>query len=169
MKQKKLILAALIVVILAAAVGGTVAFLTTSTEAVTNTFVPQQVTCEIHEIFYGVEKSDITVKNTCDIPVYIRVALIPYWQDADGNVAGIASWTPNFTPENGWFKGNDGYYYYPNAIEPDASTLSLTSGLTLPPDDSYKAALTIAAEAIQAEGGAVKVSDSAGWTITNPQ
>lgn len=155
MKQKKLILAALIVVLLAASVGGTIAFLSIKTGTVENTFTPQQVTCDIHESFTNNTKTSITVENTCDIPVYIRVALIPYWQDAEGNVAGKASWTPSFTPANGWVKDGD-YYYYPTAIDPDDSTPSLvgSEGIVLPAPDANgnKAVLVIAAEAIQAQG-----------------
>lgn len=153
MKQKKLILAALIVVLLAAAVGGTYAFLSTKTDPVVNTFTPEQVTCKIHESFTNNTKTSITVENTCDIPVYIRVALIPYWQDASGNVAGKESWTPDFTLANGWTMGSDGYYYCNSIIQPDGFTPSLSNSIPLPSaNDGTKAVLVIAAEAIQAQG-----------------
>lgn len=164
MKQKKLILAALIVVLLAAAVGGTYAFLSTKTNPVVNTFTPEQVKCEIHESFTNNTKTSITVKNTCNIPVYIRVALIPYWQDADGNVAGKESWTPDFEPNSGWTKGSDGYYYCNSIIQPGASTPSLvgSSGIELPgATDGTKAVLVIAAEAIQAEGMGASTAQAA--------
>lgn len=153
MKQKKLILAAMIVVLLAASVGGTIAFLSIKTGTVENTFTPQQVTCDIHESFTNNTKTSITVQNTCDIPVYIRVALIPYWQDAEGNVAGKASWTPSFTLNSGWTKGDDGYYYCNSIIQPNGNTPSLSDSIPLPSaEDGTKAVLVIAAEAIQAQG-----------------
>lgn len=162
MKQKKLILAALIVVLLAAAVGGTYAFLSTKTNPVVNTFTPEQVKCEIHESFTNNTKTSITVNNTCNIPVYIRVALIPYWQDADGNVAGKESWTPDFEPNSGWTKGSDGYYYCNSIIQPNDFTPSLSNSIPLPSaNDGTKAVLVIAAEAIQAEGmGASSAQDA---------
>lgn len=153
MKQKKLILAALIVVLLAASVGGTIAFLSIKTDPVVNTFTPEQVTCNIDEDFDGSKKTSIIVENTCDIPVYIRVALIPYWQDADGNVAGKESWTPSFTLNSGWTKGDDGYYYCNSIIQPKGNTPSLSDSIPLPSaEDGTKAVLVIAAEAIQAQG-----------------
>lgn len=155
MKQKKLILAALIVVLLAASVGGTMAFLSIKTDPVENIFVPAQVTCDIHESFTNNTKTSITVENKSNIPVYIRVALIPYWVDANGNVAGVASWTPSFAPANGWEKSGD-YYYYNGVVAVGGTTPSLvgSNGIALPAPDANgnKAVLVIAAEAIQAQG-----------------
>ena len=158
--KRNVLMAALIVMIFVAAIGGTVAYLTTSTAPVINTFEPQQVTCDIEEAFDGTTKTSITVKNTCEIPVYIRVALIPYYTDGNG-VAGKPSWTPEFTLNTDWFKGSDGYYYYSKAVAPDTNTPSLTNSIVLPEGGALK----IAAEAIQAEGGAVTVADPTGWTI----
>jgi len=161
--KRNVLMAALIVMIFAAAIGGTVAYLTTSTAPVVNTFEPQQVTCAIHETFDRTTKTSITVENTCEIPVYIRVALIPYYMDGN-NVAGTPSWTPSFELNEGWFQGNDGYYYYTETVAPGAATLSLTSSIVLPEGGALK----IAAEAIQAEGGAVTVATPTGWTIKDP-
>ena len=166
MNKRNLLVTVLLVMILTVSVGGTVAFLMDKTAQTTNTFLPEQVTCKIDETFDGTTKSNITVTNTSKIPVYIRVALIPFWKDADGNVAGAESWTPDFTPQGDWYKGSDGYYYYPTAVQPDGTTPSLTSGIVMPTAaDGKTAALTIAAEAIQSEGNAVTV-DANGWAIT---
>lgn len=168
MKQKRILLAALLALLLVFAVGGTAAYLADNTADVTNTFVPTQVSCEIDETLSGNTKTSIRVQNTSPISVYIRVALIPYWQDADGHVAGIPSWPlPSFTLNDGWFRGNDGYYYYQNPVSAGEYTPSLTNHLALPAQEGVKAVLTVAAEAIQAEGGAVTVT-AAGWTVQEP-
>ena len=75
---KALIVAALAVVILTAAVGGTMAWLSTQTQDLTNTFEPAKVTCKVDENFTegGTEKKDVRIQNTGTTDAYIRVAVI---------------------------------------------------------------------------------------------
>lgn len=166
-KSKRILLTALIALILTAAVGGTVAWLTTSAGPIKNIFDPSRVTCEINETFAGSVKTDVSVKNTSDIPAYIRVALVAAWQDASGNAAGgKGSWTPSFIPGNDWIKGGDGYYYYTKAVAAGANTGALIDSITLAADGDFKQALTICAEAIQANPAAA-VQDAWGVTVTD--
>ena len=57
-----------VVLILALAIGGTIAWMSTKTDSVVNTFNPSRVTCEVEEKFNGEVKTDVNVRNTGDIP-----------------------------------------------------------------------------------------------------
>ena len=144
-----------LVLLLALAVGGTVAWLSARTPEVTNTFTPATVTCEVEEEFddtTGV-KTDVNVKNTSDIDVYIRVKLVTYrTNDAGQHIGGTAE-LPAFTLGENWVE-KDGYYYYTLPVAPDktpAANLADKMTLTASYDDADggKQALDVMAEAIQ--------------------
>lgn len=144
-----------LVLLLALAVGGTVAWLNARTPKVTNTFTPAHVTCEVEETFdktTGV-KTDVNVKNTSDIDVYIRVKLVTYrTNDAGQHIGGTAE-LPAFTLGENWVE-KDGYYYYTLPVAPGktpAANLADKMTLTAAYDDADggKQALDVMAEAIQ--------------------
>lgn len=144
-----------LVLLLALAVGGTVAWLNARTPKVTNTFTPAHVTCEVEEAFdktTGV-KTDVNVKNTSDIDVYIRVKLVTYrTNDAGQHIGGTAE-LPAFTLGENWVE-KDGYYYYTLPVAPDktpAANLADSMTLTASYDDADggKQAIDVMAEAIQ--------------------
>ena len=105
--KKAIALLALTIVLSVAVVGGTLAFIITKTNALTNIFTPAKVDINID----GNE-----VENTGDIPVYVRVAVVANWveKDANGNVVAIHSTTPtvNIAMSSNWVLGSDGFYYY---------------------------------------------------------
>lgn len=109
----------------ALAVGGTVAWLSASTSAVTNTFEPGEVTTEIVEGFDGKVKSDVKITNTGDVPAYVRAKVVVNWVDAGGKVAASVPEGYGFTmsPDlektvpSGWLKGDDGFWYYSKALK----------------------------------------------------
>ncbi len=144
-----------LILLLALAVGGTIAWLNARTPEVTNTFTPATVTCEVEEEFdknTGV-KTDVNVKNTSDIDVYIRVKLVTYrTNDAGQHIGGTAE-LPAFTLGENWVE-KDGYYYYTLPVAPDktpAANLADKMTLTASYDDADggKQALDVMAEAIQ--------------------
>ena len=156
MKTKKPVALVAILVLLCCAVAGTVAYLVTSTGPVTNTFTPASVTTEVVEEFNGTTKSNVRIKNTGNIDAYIRVAVVANWIDKDGNVYGGATPTEGVNyelkPVNGWFKGSDGYFYYPTAIAAQAETLVLFEKVTQSSaPDGCSLRLTILADGIQSE------------------
>lgn len=144
-----------IVLLLGVAIGGTIAWLSTKTTPVTNTFTPAQVACEVTEQFDGKKKTNINVKNTGNIAVYIRVKLVTYrTNDAGQHIGGTAK-LPEFTPGKNWVKHGE-YYYYTLPVAPDEKpAANLADSMTL--TDSYedadggKQALDVMAEAIQSE------------------
>ena len=74
--RKVIVLAIAAVLLLSATVTGTLMYLVSKTTAVTNTFEPAIVTCEVQENFDGTVKKDVTVKNTSNIDAYLRVKLV---------------------------------------------------------------------------------------------
>lgn len=150
-KLQLLILSLLVVTTVT--VGGTVAYLTTKTEPVTNTFTPSKVTGEVTEEFDGTVKKNIQVENTGDIAVYVRVKLVTYRVNKDNQHIGGVATIPDFTLGTDWVKRGE-YYYYTKPVEPGKSSSSLTdaSGITLrkyEDADGGKQVIEVMAEMIQ--------------------
>lgn len=140
--------------ILTVAIGGTIAWLVTKTDSITNTFQPSQVTCEVEEDFNkdtGVKK-DIKVQNTGDIDAFIRVKLVTYRTNDKGQHIGGTATLPSFTLGENWVEYDD-YYYYTKPVAPNAYTEVLTdAAITLASYDDADGghqAIDVMAEAIQ--------------------
>ena len=151
--KKPALLIVALALILTVAVGGTVAYLTTKTDSKINTFTPSQVSCEVKENFDGEKKTNVNVTNTGDIDAYLRVKLVTYRVNDDGQHIGGTAAIPAFTPGDGWVKYGDYYYYtYPVAPgqQPETPLIdSLTLTGSYSDADGGKQALEIMAEAIQ--------------------
>jgi len=94
------------------------AYMRKQTPRIENPVPIGQVSCVIKEVVSNNTKTHIEIQNTSNIPVYIRVAFISYWQDEDGNIVYEASKSvaPVYNGTD-WFT-KDGYYYYTKAINP---------------------------------------------------
>ncbi len=130
---KALIVAALAVVILTAAVGGTMAWLSTQTPDLTNTFEPAKVTCAVVEDFTDkTTKKDVRIQNTGTTDAYIRAMIVANWctaADANGKTKVVASYAVNAShfpglPGSDWVE-HDGFYYYTLPVAPDQTTSML--------------------------------------------
>lgn len=137
-------------------VAGTLAYLTTRTEPVTNTFTPSEVKCSVTENFDGTAKSNVNVTNTGDTDAYIRVKLVTYRVNANGDHIGGTAEIPDFTPGEDWVE-KDGYYYYTQPVAPNAKPATdLISSITLTGSysdaDGGKQVIEVMAEAIQFDG-----------------
>ncbi len=110
------------------------------------------------------EKSCLTVTpaDSTDYPVYVRVSLVPVWQDDSGNIYGQQpvlnrDYTLNYN-ENDWFCGTDGYYYCTKRITGgEAAPMLLTENEKLcqikaAPRKGFHLHVLAAAETIQAIG-----------------
>lgn len=127
-RKPSLLLAAMLV-LLVAVIGTTVAYLTASTDTVTNNFNPVKLTTPVEEDFDGEVKNNVTVKNTGDINAYVRAAVVVTWQDEARNVhpsipAIGTDYTVKFPAGTGWVKVGD-YYYYNEPLAPGESTVVL--------------------------------------------
>ncbi len=151
------------------AIGGSMAFLTTKTPEVVNTFTPAHVEPDVKEDFNGTVKSSITVKNTGDIDAYIRVKLVTYRVNNDGDHIGGTATIPSFTLGKDWVKHGE-YYYYTKPVAPNDSTGDLLgSNIELQEytdADGGKQAIDVMAEAIQSTPASA-VGEAWGVTISN--
>ena len=167
-KAGTMFLSLLLVVTLA--ISGTVAYLVTKSEPVENKFMPSHVACQVTEDFDGTTKSNVNVTNTGDTAAYIRVKLVTYRVNDDGqHIGGIAT-IPDFTPGENW-KEFGGYYYYTLPVAPNAepaADLIDSIALTGSYDDADggKQVIEVMAEAIQS-GPADAVGKSWGVTVEN--
>ena len=148
-------------------VGGTVAYLVTQVTPVTNTFTPSQVTCEVTEDFDGTVKSNVNVTNTGDTDAYIRVKLVTYRVNKDGQHIGGTASVPDFTPGDNWIPFG-GYYYYTLPVKPKeqpANALIDSIALTGSYNDADggKQVIEVMAEAIQSSPAEAVVQS---WNVT---
>ena len=141
--------------LLALAISGTVAWLTTKGAPITNTFNPSKVACEVTETFNSTTgvKSNVNVKNTGDIDAYIRVKLVTYRTNKQGQHIGGTATLPNFTLGANWVEFG-GYYYYTLPVTAGQTpAANLTDSMTLKGSyddaDGGRQAIDVMAEAIQ--------------------
>lgn len=141
------------VLLLALTIGGTLAWLSTKDAPITNTFTPSKVACEVSENFDGKVKRNVNVQNTSDIPAFIRVKLVTYRTNDEGQHIGGTASIPDFTLGTDWVKNGD-YYYYIHPVEAGAfPAANLADSITL--TESYTDAdgghqsMDVMAEAIQ--------------------
>lgn len=177
MESRKRIKLSTVLVIAAAlalvtAIGGTMAWLTTHSEGLTNTFTPAKIEGEVKETFNSPfnTKNNVYIQNTSDVPVYVRVALVPTWVMEENNkfvpvaepVTGTdvsidgVNWDKFKPTDSDWVQGNDGYYYYTKPLAAKDSDGSTTPNLfnvaNAVPKDGYHMNLQVLLQMIQAEG-----------------
>ena len=157
----------------ALAVGGTVAWLTANATPVENTFTPSHVACRVDESFNSTTgvKSNVNVTNTGDTEAYIRVKLVTYRVNKQGQHIGGTATIPTFTPGKGWVKYGE-YYYYTKPVAANGGTpanpLIGEPGIALikyDDADGGKQAIEVMAEAIQSQP-AKAVGEAWGVTIS---
>ncbi len=156
-KSKLIALLLSLAALLAVTVGSTLAYLATSTAPLENKFDPAQVSCVVNETFNGTQKTDVSVKNTSDIPAYIRAAVIVTWTDASGNISAkspvlVTDYTMTLAENSGWVI-NGNYYYYTSPVAAGESTGILISSIidTETVNEGYELTVEIVAEAIQSQ------------------
>lgn len=170
-RSRMIMMIAAAALLLTMAVGGTMAWLNAKDAPITNTFQSSKVDCKVTESYDKDKnvKSKVSVKNTGDTSAYIRVKLVTYRTNDDGQHIGGAATIPSFTPGKNWVSYN-GYYYYTLPVEaggsPEANlmdSLQLTTEYT--DVDGGHQALDVMAEAIQSDP-AKAVGEAWGVVIT---
>lgn len=164
-KSKPLVLIVAMALVATMAIGGTMAWFQVNSDKLTNAFTPGEVGGEVIEDFDGNVKRNVAVKNTGNVEAYVRVALVPTWEDADGNILPETASIENlsFTLGSGWF-ARGGFYYYTNKVAAGAITANLADQITVigAPEGAHMN-LQILTEVIQANP-ADAVTES--WGIT---
>ena len=159
---KPFLIAFCVCILACAAVSGSLAWLISTPEPVVNEFTPGEVTIQVDETFDDehTTKQNVSIKNTGNVPAYIRVALVPAWVDDEGNIAAKPAslkldcditWGKDGSGyEADWFIGSDGFYYCKTVIEPDESTPILIKSCTVKDGEhEYDFELQVIASAVQ--------------------
>ena len=141
-------------------VGGVAAYLSTATDAVTNTFkVAQVANPTITETFDEKTKSDVKVNvGNPGYAVYVRVAVVVNWKDGvNGTVWGAVPVEKTdyeiYFNESDWFRGTDGFWYHKAMVVDETSVLiTQCKPLKAAPDEKYALNVEIIAQTIQALG-----------------
>lgn len=148
--------------------GGTLAYIITNTEPVTNIFDPSNVQCAVVENGSKTEyyedkvsissKSNVMIKNTGDTDAYIRAAVIITWKSADGNVyaqpPSADDYTIAYAKDMGWELSTDGFWYYTSSVPSNETTsvliIACVPNKTLTVNETtYYLSVEIVASAIQ--------------------
>ena len=142
----------LVAALLVATVGGTLAYVFTHSDPLTNVFNPSQVSCRV--------ESDLSITNTSDVDAYIRATVVVNWMDGEGNVRATAP-VYEITANSGWTL-QDGIYYYTAEVavgDKIVAPAAVTCTETAPA--GYTLSVEVVAEAIQSTGmGATSVQDA---------
>lgn len=139
------------VTLLALAVGGTIAWLNAETDPVVNSFSYGKITTEIEEKFENNVKENVAAKNTGTADAFIRIKLVSYRTNGEGQRIGGAAPLQQFKLGDNWVKYGD-YYYYTLPVAPNYSTGILVDRIELmtynDADGGYQS-IDVMAEAIQ--------------------
>ena len=156
---RKYIIGVAIVLCLSIGAYMTISYLT-SDSSLENTFTIASVKPDVNETFNNNIKTDVSIENTGDIPVYIRAKIMIYYQDADGKILGdIPEEDLDYSIEyptdlnTYWIQADDGFYYYKSivGIDENGKTTNLIDKCTeLDPDSNKHLVVDIITEAIQA-------------------
>lgn len=150
-----------VLLLISTAVGSTAAFLVTKTEPVEEAFAYAQVSCQVTDT--------MGVKNTGTAQAYIRASYAVNWLDGGGNIVAAVPEDYSCALEGNpqWEEGGDGYFYYPDPVDPGGEAPSLlTCSAPYPEYPGYTLSVEVVAEAIQSnpaeaaeEAWGVRVSD----------
>lgn len=155
MNNKKYLAAILCVILVLAVSGiGVIAYMFRETDETDDAIPTAKVSCKVSETLAGNAKTGITVKNTGNIEAYIRVRLVAYWTDGQGNRVYRTASVPSFDYDaTAWLAdAENDTYYYRTRIAAGASTENLLkSQIVLAQNGEYYLTVEVFAEAIQAE------------------
>ena len=144
---------ACIALLLTLSVGGTLAYIVANTSSVRNEFVPGEVACEVVE-----SGNTISVKNSGNVPAYLRATVVVNWMDGQGNVIGTKPDVTIAVAAN-WEQSN-GIYYYKEVV-PSGQPVDFITDISEEKSGEYTLTVEVVAEAIQAEGmGATSAQDA---------
>lgn len=152
-----------VLLLVSTAVGSTAAFLVTKTKPVVEDFAYAQVSCQVTDT--------LAVQNTGTAQAYIRASYAVNWLDGEENIVAAApedySSGLEENPRGAWVEGGDGYFYYPDPVDPGDETPSLlTCSVSYPENPKYTLSVEVVAEAIQSNP-AEAAEDAWGVTVSN--
>lgn len=175
--NRSFVLVVSVLVLLLGIVGASLAYLTMKTEPVKNEFTYGKVSCEVLEDFDGAVKSNVRIKNTGNIPAYIRARVVVTWKNENGDIYGTKpvlgeDYSFDFNSEKwiGMTTDSGLYFYFPDPVELGAETTWMlrdckkTENANVP--EGYDLSVEILADAIQSQP-AKAVEEAWGMTVQN--
>lgn len=175
--NRSFVLVVSVLVLLLGIVGASLAYLSMKTEPVKNEFTYGKVSCEVLEDFDGTVKNNVRIKNTGNIPAYIRARVVVTWKNEEGYLYGTKpvlgeDYTFAYNPNWIDMKTDSGglYFYFPEPVEPGAETKWMLYDCkkmeTANVPEGYDLSVEILADAIQSEP-AKAVEEAWGVTVQN--
>ena len=177
--RRSILLTVSVLVLCLAMVGGTVAWITTSTAPVQNVFSLPNADITIEEEFDGQVKRNVRIKNTGDVPVFVRVKVLYTYKDQNGNVLPCNESDVykdrGSTQRDAWKEDQHNTFYYRATLQPGEvtgalyETIQLMEGVT--PPEGYTLDVHVIAQCVQAEGTKlvdgqeVPMAIAEGWPI----
>jgi len=167
--RKPVFILAGMALLLCVLVGGTLAWLSSKTEAVVNTFKVGTAEGEIIEEFDGRVKKNVNVINNGSMDAYIRIKLVSYRVDEEGQLVGGEALIGDLMLGAGWAEYPEGShcYYYTRPVKPgEMPENDLFEKYELREyEDGSRQVLEVMAELIQSDPQAA-VQDAWGVTIS---
>ena len=158
--------------------GSAVALMFHRTETIRNDLEPARVSCAVYEKADGVQytqgehkvstKSSIQVQNTGNIDAYLRVRLVSYWVNENGEIGPVSSQAPTVQLASGWIAGSDNTFYFQTPVKSTGYTGEMLAGdITLGTKTvgktTYYQVVEVFADAIQSEPSDAAASS---WKVT---
>ncbi len=135
--RKKRVLLFIVLPAFLISVGITLAFMFKSSETVENIFFPAKVECEVTEEFDGTQKSSIAIKNTGNTDAYLRLRLVTYWVNENGEIVGKESEPIQISHSSDWTAMGDNTYMYKSPVVPNGTTPNLLTAPLELKEDTY--------------------------------
>ena len=167
-KMLKRVILVLALVLLALC-GTTFALMLRQTETLNNQFAPAEVSCKVVESYTHPTKDSIKIQNTGNIDAYLRLRLVTYWVNGDGNIVFGTATIPSFDLGENWIAGGDNTYYYKTPVAPGNRTGELLESVITLQEDAENGkyqVIEVFADAIQSEP-ADAVTESWGVTLSD--
>lgn len=112
----------------------------------------EKLDIEVEENCNDSVKTDVSVKNTGNCPVYIRAAVVANWFNEDGDI--VSAWdmtqgTFEGFPGTDWEAGDDGFYYYKKVVQAGENTENLFGSYTKPTAEGMHLEMKVMAQGIK--------------------
>ncbi len=163
--SSKILFALLLMTVLLLSIGSVGAYMRKQTEVVENVFIPAEVSCVVDETFNGINKTKIAIQNTSNIDAYLRLRLVTYWVNSNGEIIFKKSQALSEInyDSNYWIKSGDTYYYKnpvrSNGFTEDLLKQDIQLGVN---SDGNRQVIQVFAEAIQSKPAEAVIS---AWSV----
>lgn len=127
MKKERNISLILLIALISLSFLGTIAYLS-SISLAKNTWKVAEVSNEVKETFKNKIKENVKIKNTGDIPTYIRAKIVVSYEDSEGVILTEkpvlnSDYSLTLSNSSNWlYNANDGFYYYTLPVEANEET-----------------------------------------------